>query len=276
MAAALGGVVIAQEKPAAPAAASADTADVLGPAFEVATVRLGHHNDGGFRLSPSGRLTVQSVPLTYLVQAAYGGKVEGGPAWASSDSDTYDITAKVDDAQMADWDKLTDRERANRVLPMLRTLLAERFKLKVHAENKTTAVYAVTQAKGGAKVKEVPPPVPLEGEGDAMERMQRWMKEHPGQPVAGRFTCTEKGCSGSAVLMETIVRQVGGEARLDAMTVDETGLKGFYDFSYTISRDKDAPPIVEQMEEQLGLRFEPRKVPIKTFVIDAAERPSEN
>ena len=239
-------------------------------------MRLGHHNDGGFRLSPSGRLTVQSMSLKYLVQAAYGGKVEGGPAWADSDSDTYDIVAKVDDAQMADWDKLSEREQANRVLPMLRTLLVERFKLKVHPENKMTSVYAVTQAKGGAKVKEVPAPAPLEGEGDALQRIQHWMSEHPGEPVAGRFTCTVKGCSGHAVLMKTIVGQVGGEARLDATPVDETGLNGFYDFSYTVSRDKDAPPIVAQIEEQLGLRFESRKVPMKTYVIDAAELPSAN
>jgi len=274
MAAALGGVMIAQEKAPAPVAASGDTPDVLGPAFEVATVRLGHHDDGGFRLTPSGRLTAQSVPLTYLVQIAYGGKVEGGPAWA--ESDTYDITAKVDDAQMLDWATLSERERGNRVLPMLRTLLAERFKLKLHTETKMTAVYAVTQAKGGAKVKEVPPPAPLEGEGDAMEKMQRWMKEHPGQPVAGRWTCTEKGCSGHAVLMKNIVGQLGGDAGLDAVAVDETGLTGFYDFSYTMSRDKDAPPMIAQIEEQLGLRFESRKVPMKTYVIDAAEKPSAN
>jgi uncharacterized protein (TIGR03435 family) len=43
-----------------------------------------------------------------------------------------------------------------------------------------------------------------------------------------------------------------------------------------VSGDPDAPAPVDQIEQQLGLRFEARKMPMKTWVIDAAEKPSEN
>ena len=264
--------------------AAGDAADAVGPAFEVATIRPAHADAGaggwmGMRLAPSGRLMARSMSLTSLVWFAYlprpaKGKVEGGPKWA--DSDRYDIDAKVDDAQMAGWEKLSDNERMDRVLPMLRALLAARFDLKLHTEMRVTPVFALVQAKGGTKMKEVPAPEPVEGDGDAMEKTMREMAAHPGKPSPGVILCTGNGCSGHAVQMKNAVGQFAGSSKLDGIAVDETGLEGYYDFSYNVSYDADAPAPVDQIEQQLGLHFESRKVPMKTYVIDAAEKPSEN
>jgi bla regulator protein BlaR1 len=264
--------------------AAVDAAESVGPAFEVATIRPGHTDVGpggwmGMRLAPSGRLMARSMSLKSLIWFAYlpkpgSGKVEGGPKWA--DSDRYDIEAKVDDAQMVGWEKLSDGERMDRVRPMLRELLAARFHLQLHTEMRVTPVYAMVQAKGGTKLKEVPAPAPLEGDGDAMEKMMRQMKEHPGTPSPGSIHCTGNGCAGHAMQMSGAVGQIAGSSRLDGIAVDETGLKGYYDFSYSVSGDPDAPAPVDQIEQQLGLRFEARKVPMKTWIIDSAEKPSEN
>ena len=57
--------------------------------------------------------------------------------------------------------------------------------------------------------------------------------------------------------------------------IDNTGLAGLYDF--TLSWDDEAgPTLPTALREQLGLRMVPQKVQILNFVIDSAQRPSEN
>jgi uncharacterized protein (TIGR03435 family) len=54
-----------------------------------------------------------------------------------------------------------------------------------------------------------------------------------------------------------------------------TGLAGFYDF--TLAWDDDLGPTLPMaLRDQLGLHMESQKVPISYFVIDSAQRPSEN
>jgi uncharacterized protein (TIGR03435 family) len=255
-----------------------------GHSFEVATVRPADRNDGrrwfGTKLAPSGRLTVSAMSLESLVWFAYvgttqkAGRVEGGPKWAGSDS--WDIEAKLDEADMGGWDKLSDRERMDRVRPMMRALLAERFKLKVHTETKVTPVYALVQAKGGVKMKEVAGPPANADPQEEQERM-RSDKTPDGPPVGG-FMVSDKGWVGHAVEIRGLVGQIGYEVgATDKVMVDETGLDGHhYDFAIKLTHDKDGLTVEQQIEDQLGLRVEERKLPMTTYVIDAAEKPGEN
>jgi uncharacterized protein (TIGR03435 family) len=257
--------------------------DAEGHGFEVATVKLANRNDGrrwfGTQMAPSGRVTVSAMSLESLVWVAYVGtqkmgRVEGGPKWA--DTDEYDIEAKLDEADMAGWDKLSDRERFERVRPQLRALLVERFGLKVHSEMKVTPVYALVQAKGGVKMKEVDgPPANM----DPQEREDRMRSDKiPGKAPAGGFMVSDKGWVGNAVQVSGLLGQIGYEmGATDKLMVDETGLDGhYYDFSIKLSKDKDGPTVEQQIEDGLGLRVEERKVPMKTYVIDGADRPGEN
>lgn len=59
------------------------------------------------------------------------------------------------------------------------------------------------------------------------------------------------------------------------MIVDETGLKGHYDLSFPMPRNDDDDAMAE-VEEDLGMKFEPRKVDLTTYLIDSAEKPSDN
>jgi len=185
------------------------------------------------------------------------------------ESQHWDIIAKVDDPTFAG---LTNTERNDRIRPMLRALLEERFHLKLHTEMRLTPVYALVQAKGGAKVKEVP--APPEVQGDSMDAMKRYREENPGKPFPGSFTCSGDRCTAAAVTIGTVLGQIQYITHSDHMVIDDTGLKGHYDFSFrTLGGDDADPP---NIEEDLGMKLESRKVGLTTYVIDSAEKPSAN
>jgi uncharacterized protein (TIGR03435 family) len=102
------------------------------------------------------RVDIGGATLMSLICLAYKVKpyqISGQPDWltAGMNADRYDILAKMPDG--ADKDKVPE---------MLQSLLAERFKLTLHRDKRDTPVYALTVAKGGLKMKEVPadPPAP--------------------------------------------------------------------------------------------------------------------
>jgi uncharacterized protein (TIGR03435 family) len=136
-----------------------------------------------------------------------------------------------------------------------------------------TSVYVLVQAKGGAKVKEVPAPPAVEG--DWMEAMKRYREENPGKPFPGAITCSDNGCTATAVKMSAAVGQIGGSSHADRPVIDETGLKGCYDFSFRQPRNDD-DGAMREIEADLGMKFEARKVDLTTWVIDSADKPSVN
>src|ERR1044072_8116316 len=109
------------------------------PAFEVVSVKPSSPNSSSplgmipmVMPAPNGRLTATNVPLRVLVRMAYGVQdfqIDGGPSWQLSQR--FDITAKAEDGSPATMTAM---------LPMLKTLLAERFKLKVHSETREMPV----------------------------------------------------------------------------------------------------------------------------------------
>jgi uncharacterized protein (TIGR03435 family) len=130
--------------------------------FDVASIRPSPDRSGqpgwwGTRIT-GDMFEVHSMSLKALVGYAYANNgperqlVFGGGGWI--DSQDWDIMAKVDDPSFAG---LSNAERSNRMRPMVRALLEDRFHLLVHTELRPTPVYALVPAKGEAKVKEVPP-----------------------------------------------------------------------------------------------------------------------
>ena len=148
---------------------------------------------------------------------------------------------------------------------MLQALLADRFKLTFHRQTKDLPVYALTVGKNGHKLHE------SEGDGPGS------IKPNKLGVVAQRTTLAE-----AADLLSQ---------PLQTPVVDMTGLTGRYDFSIDlapyISGDlrrgpgDQAPDIIAiamtAIQEQLGLKLEPRKAPIEMLVVDHAEKvPTEN
>ena len=260
---------------------AADT-EAVGPAFEVAAVRPSSSDgSGGFGMAvePSGRFKVHAETANFLFWQAYSdgpGKRNvimdrGAPKWV--ESETFDINAKVDVAAIRGWETMSSEQRMELVRPMLRRLLADRFHIKFRVEMRPTPVYALVQAKGGAHVKEVPAPPQVQG--DPEEAMTKWMAEHPGEVSPGSISCSGDKCMGHAVKISGAMGQIQGSSEADRMVVDETGLNGYYDFSFRgfLPHDGDESSM-QAVEDDLGVKFVPRSMPIKTYVIVSAEKPS--
>lgn len=251
-----------------------------GPAFDVATIRPADEKDRhwfGFRLAPSGRLTISAVALTGLVgfSGTVSGNVSGGPAWAESQK--WDIVAETDTSEIPNWNQLTDEERMNRIKPMLRKLIIERFHLKLHTENRLDDVYAMEPAKHGVKLggalKQSNPP-PAHTDPDELDARLRSNKPPTGPPVEGYTMSPDGTWWFRSVPARFLASQLAANCRIDGRVVDQSGLEGYYDLTFKPGRDPDAPSPQDQVEMQLGLRFEPKKVQLPTYVIDSAEKPS--
>jgi len=121
------------------------------PQFEVASIRPHTFTGaGGGRLGVSlsgSRITGSIMTLNRLIIYAYDLKndqISGGPSWAASSEDVYDIAAKAPGEEAPPVD---------RIRLMLQSLLAERFKLVVHRETRELPLYELVVARNGSKLK---------------------------------------------------------------------------------------------------------------------------
>src|SRR5687768_7749605 len=109
-----------------------------GPAFEVASVKPSNPDVAGPSGMPvGGRFTASNLTLRDLVLRAYDlvdSQLVGGPGWRASRR--FDIQAKAADPVAG----------MTAMQPMLKTLLADRFKLKVHTETREMPIYALVVA----------------------------------------------------------------------------------------------------------------------------------
>ena len=233
------------------------------PQFEVASIKpnkSGNPPPGKdpFTYSP-GRFGGTNVTLVDLMIVAYRvrrARLQGGPNWI--DSDRFDVVAKAEDTPGGT--KPTD------MLPMIRMLLEDRFKLALHTETKELPVYALVLAGKN------PPKLQESKEGERSSNT--WDQ---GRMIFHRWPIADGLVNVLANILHTPV-------------VDRTGIKGFYDFTLTpappVRRESGdagpAPPynfgdaIVAAMEEQLGFKLERQKAPQEITVVDHAERPTEN
>jgi uncharacterized protein (TIGR03435 family) len=227
--------------------------------FEVASIKLNKSGARGGRFSTeTSGIVATNMPLRTFIKAAYGVQdyqLSGGPGWL--DSERYDIAAKSEGAVLDD-----------KLLLMLRALLEDRFKLTLHREKKELPGYALVIGKSGLKVHEV------EHEGKSWTRFGRG------------------SLNGHEVSMPALADALSG--RLGRPVVDSTGIKGFFDVNLEWTPDQsqprgpkesveplpaddgDGPTIFTALQEQLGLKLEPRKGPVEILVIDRIEKPSEN
>jgi uncharacterized protein (TIGR03435 family) len=207
----------------------------------------------------------ENMPLSALVMKAYGMQPyqlsEKTPSWLMS---PFDMVAKV-----------PPNTSGEQVLVMWRNLLAERFKLTVHHENKDVPVYALVIAKGESKLIGVTTDGPMPaGHG-------------PGTKSRG-VLAPAKGCDRhvSSDDMEIASLVHGLSVSLQRPVINDTGLTGRYkielqwlkeDASTSDPESFFCPTIFEAVKEQLGLQLEPRKRQIEILVIDHAEKmPTEN
>jgi uncharacterized protein (TIGR03435 family) len=175
---------------------------------------------------------------------------------------------------------------------MLQHLLAERFKLSVHHETRDFQRYELAVAKNGPKFKEgaAPPPPKDDGGSPAAPPAKR---EPPHLDKDGYPSSVAWTGGGMAIMkdrarmyfpactMARLADMLGGQLR--APVTDATGLTGKYEISlYWVAGEpapdsEPGPTIVEAVQQQLGLRLEPKKAPLDFVIVDHAEKtPVEN
>ena len=216
-----------------------------GPAFEAATIRVDTSAAPESGEYQNGRFTVRNAPLRDLIVSAWQTKsdlVQGGPDWIRTAR--FDVSAKAGPAAS---------ESASRL--MLRTLLAERFRLKVHYEERPLPVYLLQAARNGARL---PPP-------------------DPDSPL-------RTGCFSSEPILchNVTLATVAGALRsngtgIDVPVLDETGIAGRFDLKLEYVLDKPsaaAPaggPSIFDALHRYGLELRSAKRPMQVLVIDHVE-----
>lgn len=200
------------------------------------------------------RVRFRAITVLQLLAQAYDMKYFqiSGPGWIGTErfdiAATYAANPSPEDFQA-----------------MLRTMLADRFGLKLHHETRTFDAYRLIPAKGGPKLGE---PV-VEGRGMA------------GIPVEGGFKFLSQGATLDRLV--NLIEFEFGHRGQGVLVVNQTGLAGAFNFETTFARDDTSlapsayPSLFKALEYDLGLQLEKSKVPLDTIVVDHLERsPTEN
>jgi bla regulator protein blaR1 len=231
----------------------------FGQSFEVASIKPRQGPIGSmFQVSSSGpRFTCQACPIRPLVLHAYN--LQSYQIYfpqSFTDYETvYDIVAK------ADGDTTPSNAQFRQ---MLQSLLADRFKLKVHRELREIPVHAVVIGKNGSKLKES-----AGGE-------HRWNLGVDG----GTYRVNMQN-----VAIDEIISAISHAFSDGLPVVDRTGLSGTYDATLTYTPSwahreggPDIPgiSIFDAVEKQLGLKLTRQKMNLEIVVVDHVEKPSEN
>jgi uncharacterized protein (TIGR03435 family) len=240
-------------------------------AYDVVSIRQveGEAQSGGIGDLPDG-FSMRNLTLVSLISGAYGvrdDEISGRPKWAVSVR--FNIEAKID-AETADaLHKLPREQQEVQRERMLQSLLADRFKLKVHRSTEVRTSYELVLAKGGLKMKEDHQTTDMDG--------NRWQE---GVRPSTDWSISYGKISGHAMPISILAGHLQGS--VDSIIVDKTGLTGRYDvFLHWDPSDKQGsnstePSFFTALEEQLGLRLRPIKIAVGTIVIDHLEMPSPN
>lgn len=242
----------------APMKANAD------PAFEVATIKPSDTSapHGTFLKTDGRHLIAYNFPVAWLISYAYGvhkSQIAGGPK-------------SVLDAHF-DIDGVPDIEghpNMNQTKIMLRKLLQSRFKLEFHRDQREMSAYAIVVAKSGPEL--------------------RTTTRKPGDSTV--FSISPHVALKVRNASMADFAHGMQEAFLDKPVVDQTGLKGRYDFDLKWTPDEPGaggggppqspadpnppPGLYTAIQEQIGLKIESTKAPVEVLVIDHLEMPTAN
>lgn len=267
-----------------------------GPRFDVVSIRQNTGGGSGIQDRPDGGLTMINVPVATLIARAYRLEVDLAslPGWAAD--------ARFDVAATANRKGATREERD----AMLRAVLADRFQLRAHVEDREYDTYDLVLAREDGRL------------GPGLTRVEADCAAVTAEREAARSAALEAGlpppplpsigptgplppCFLRTYADRQFVGRMEGQATLDSVVtallfttrprrvVNKTGLPG----SYQIAMEFDATPIQNgpivvppapdskpslftALQDQLGLKLVPSRTSRPTVVVDRIERPSQN
>lgn len=239
------------------------------PAFDVVSVRANRSGGSAGSTANGDGVWIRNLPLRRIVNLAYdiklGSLVLGLPDWAGSER--FDITGKVAQSDVPAFTKLGISERFLLLQPVLR----DRFKMNSHFETRELPIYELVLDKNGPKFTGA-----------------EFAVRDGGQHEVGMSS--EAGeIRAMGVPMDRVTQALS--VQLGRAVIDKTGLAGKYVFTLKWTPDTGAAPaaangdaatdvsgpsIFTAVQEQLGLKLESSKGPVKILVIDHVEPPSDN
>jgi uncharacterized protein (TIGR03435 family) len=238
-------------------AAFSQAQQAASPSFSAALIKLNRSGNNGRQSMTPGRMSFSSVSLKECIMSAYELRnyQVAGPAWLSTDR--FDIVATAD-GPASDAD----------LRAMLKTLLADRFRLRVHVEARELAAYRLISTKNGPKL-----------------------------TLAATDQASGYALDGGSVVFHAISMSAFAEylsrlAPIDRPVIDETGIDGLFDFKLKLFETRPDMPVSElkrafyewdqgtsiftDLQEQLAMKLQPEKAPINVVVVDSVAKPSEN
>jgi uncharacterized protein (TIGR03435 family) len=197
------------------------------------------------------------------------------PKWVSSDS--FTVQARAEGNPTKDQMRL-----------MMQSLLAERFQLAVHFETRQVPVFALALLKP----RKTGPKLRPHADGPPCDAASPEVFP-PVCDVYSMITNPSSHIRRAGSRNTTIALLAGAIpsfGSVDRPVLDETGLSGRFDFTLewtpetngppspnpNASAESDGPTFLDALREQLGLKLESTKGPVRTLVVDHVERPSEN
>jgi uncharacterized protein (TIGR03435 family) len=237
------------------------------------------------------------ISRAFQLPPGQGDRVAGTPDWATRER--FDIRAVMPDGA-------TEQD----VPEMLKTLLAERFGLRAHIEQRPYPVFELIVGPAGPKFSEV----------EAVDERQKDFNSDPGktasdtitssgdfrtitrfEPDGLRFITVTGKTRYSYKLVEGDARQLDAERitmqefigllSVERPVLDKTGLVGIYRFKTLLppipisarmqatlgDRVSVNPSIsLSRAVEPLGLKLERKNTPVDFIVIDRLQRPTSN
>lgn len=244
-------------------------------------------NIGGPGTEDPGRIHYPFITLKEILKRAWDSYYEiEGPGWLDSQVVAVDATMPTE----------TTKEQFQE---MLRNLITDRFGLKYHVASKEITGYSLVPAKNGSKMKQS-----ADQSDAAWARLSPPASKGPdGFPVlpavAGKLMVTLRVDDRTRIIcqqitMHTLVETLGSRNMLNAVVTDATGLTAKYDFTLTYAggagpndvpaprqpaaeASEPMPDLFAALQSQLGLKLEPKKVPVEVLVVDHLEKtPIEN
>ena len=226
------------------------------PRFEAASIRPAATPPSPWRPSTSASFYRSSVTAAALIELAYGGvsgpQLIGGPAWIGRV--TYEINATAGRNVSPEEMDL-----------MLQSLLEDRFKLVARTEERDMRYEALRLRTNDAPV------------GEQLRRCEDLST--PPKPVRMPRGAYPSPLAGTCMPISAIASFTS--AMLNTLVLDQTGLTGRWTYGVTFADPLSAvpsevPALRTVLQEDLGLRLESARGPVKVVVIESVQEPTEN
>jgi uncharacterized protein (TIGR03435 family) len=243
---------------------------------------------------PLGRCVGDSVGLRFLLFYAFDlpqWQLQFGPNAAALRNETYQIQASSGDPTNTTLSQLKQ---------MLQTMITDRFNMKSHRDNQEFPGYAMVVAKGGPKLKESSGPeegptayyrsrgeMAIKGK-TTLDTLARWLAETTNGGIALAPVVNKTGLTAiyeyDFVKNGTASGGVRGNGGANPKNPPNTTGMGPEEYARYIVQvrgpnyqaEDRADQMSDAMEEHLGLKLQPEKIPVEFFIVDSIDKPTPN